>query len=112
MKAGEDVLVLTKEEIESVLTIEDAIEAVEDGFKAYNSGKAIVPFPVALEVPDHNGNIHIKPGYIKGYDTYTVKIASGFYDNPKLNLPTSHGMLILFDSRTGFPLCFEVTDAS
>ncbi len=108
MKEGNEVLVLTKEQIESVLTIEDAIEAVEDGFKAYNSGRAVVPFPVALEVPDHNGDIHIKPGYIKGYDTYTVKIASGFYDNPKLNLPTSHGMLILFDSRTGFPLCFEV----
>ncbi len=108
MKEGNEVLVLTKEQIESVLTIEDAIEAVEDGFKAYNSGRAIVPFPVALDVPDHNGDIHIKPGYIKGFDTYTIKIASGFYDNPKLNLPTSHGMLILFDSRTGFPLCFEV----
>lgn len=101
-------MVLTKEEIETVLTIEDTIEAVEDGFKAYNSGKAVVPFPVALQVPDHNGDIHIKPGYIKGYDTYTIKIASGFYDNPKLNLPTSHGMLLLFDSRTGFPVCFEV----
>ncbi|MBU1914607.1 MAG: ornithine cyclodeaminase family protein [Candidatus Thermoplasmatota archaeon] len=108
MNAGKDILVLTKEEIETVLTIEDAIEAVEDGFKAYNSGKAVVPFPVALQVPDHNGDIHIKPGYIKGYDTYTIKIASGFYDNPKLNLPTSHGMLLLFDSKTGFPLCFEI----
>ena len=108
MNAGTDVLVLTKEEIESVLTIEDAIEAVEAGFKAYNSGRATVPFPVALEIPDHNGDIHIKPGYIKGYETYTVKIASGFYDNPKLGLPASHGMLILFDSRTGSPLCFEV----
>jgi len=101
-------LVLTKEEIESVLTIEDAIDAVENGFKAYNSGRAVIPFPVALQVPDHNGDIHIKPGYIKGYDTYTVKIASGFYDNPKLGLATSHGMLLLFDSKTGFPLCFEV----
>jgi len=108
MKPGNRVLVLTKEEIESVLTIEDTIEVVEEGFKAFNSGRAIVPFPVALQVPDHNGDIHIKPGYIKGYDTYTVKIASGFYDNPKLNLPTSHGMLLLFDSKTGFPLCFEV----
>ena len=108
MRTGEDVLVLTKEEIESVLTIEDAIEAVEDGFKAYNSGRAIVPFPVALEVPDHNGDIHIKPGYIKGYGTYTIKIASGFYDNSKLDLPATHGMLLLFDSKTGFPLCFEV----
>ena len=101
-------MVLTKEEIESVLTIEDAIDAVENGFKAYNSGRAVIPFPVALQVPDHNGDIHIKPGYIKGYDTYTVKIASGFYDNPKLGLATSHGMLLLFDSKTGFPLCFEV----
>ena len=108
MKAGKDVLVLTKEEIESVLTIEDAIGAVENGFKAFNSGRAIVPFPIALEVPDHNGDIHIKPGYIKGYGTYTIKIASGFYDNPKLNLSATHGMLLLFDSKTGFPLCFEV----
>jgi ectoine utilization protein EutC len=108
MRADKGVLVLTKEEIETVLTMEDTIEAVEDGFKAYASGKAVVPFPVALQVPDHNGDIHIKPGYIKGYDTYTIKIASGFYDNPKLNLPTSHGMLLIFDSRTGFPLCFEV----
>jgi ornithine cyclodeaminase len=108
MEHGKSVLVLTKEEIESVITIEDAIEAVSDGFKAYNSDRTVIPFPVALQVPDHNGDIHIKPGYIKGYDTYTVKIASGFYDNPKLGLPTSHGMLILFDSKTGFPLCFEV----
>lgn len=108
MKKGSEVLMLTKEEIESVLTMEDAIDAVEDGFKAYNSGRAIIPFPVALQVPDHNGDIHIKPGYIKGYDTYTIKIASGFYDNPKLGIPTSHGMLLLFDSKTGFPLCIEV----
>ena len=103
-----DVLVLNKEEIETIITIDDAIEAVEDGFRAYNSGKAMIPFPVALQVPDHSGDVHIKPGYVKGYDTYTVKIASGFYDNPKSGLPVSHGMLILFDSRTGFPLCFEV----
>jgi len=108
VKAGKDVLVLTKQEIESVLTIEDAISAVQDGFKAYNSGKAVVPFPVALQIPDHGGDIHIKPGYIKGYDTYTVKIASGFCDNPELNLPATHGMLLLFDSKTGLPLCFEV----
>ena len=102
------VLVLTKEEIESLLTIEDSIEAVENGFKAYNAGKAVLPFPVALLIPDHSGDIHIKPGYLRGYPTYTIKIASGFYENHKLGLPSSHGMMLLFDSRTGLPLCFEV----
>ena len=108
MESPTDVLVVSKEQIESVITIDDAIDAVEVGFKALNSEKAVIPFPVALQVPDHRGDVHIKPGYIKGYDTYTVKIASGFYDNTKAGLPASHGMLLLFDSRTGYPLCFEV----
>lgn len=102
------VLVLTKEDIESLVTMEDAIAAVREGFKAYNSDRAVVPFPVALNVPDGNGDVHIKPGYVKGTQSYTVKIASGFYDNPKRGMPSSHGMLLLFDSRTGLPLCFEV----
>lgn len=105
MSDKDKVLVLTKDEIESVITMEDAISAVEDGFKAFNSGKTVTPFPVALQVPDHKGDIHIKPGYIKGYDTYCVKIASGFYEKPVASI---HGMLLLFDSRTGSPLCFEV----
>lgn len=104
----EEMLLLTKDQIESVLTMDDAIEVVAEGFKAYNSDRAIVPFPVALTVPDHSGDVHIKPGYIKGYPTYTVKIASGFYDNAKLNLPTSHGMMMLFDSESGWPACLEV----
>ena len=104
----EQILLLTKAQIETVLTMEDAIEVVADGFKAYNSGRAIVPFPVALQVPDHAGDVHIKPGYIKGYPTYTVKIASGFYDNPKVGLLPSHGMLLVFDSETGWPVCLEV----
>lgn len=108
MKGDSRVLVLKRNEIESVLTMEDSIEAVEDGFKAYSAGKAVLPFPVALLVPDHSGDVHIKPGYLKGYPTYTVKIASGFYDNNKLGLPSSDGMMILFNSANGRPLCFEI----
>jgi ectoine utilization protein EutC len=108
LQTTSDVLVLNKKEIESAITMDEAIEAVEQGFKAYNSGKAVIPFPVALQVPSHSGDVHIKPGYIEGYDTYTIKIASGFYENPKSGLPASHGMLLLFDSRTGYPVCIEV----
>ena len=70
------VLVLTKEDIESVVTIDDAIAAVEEGFKAFNSDKAIVPFPVALNVPDGHGDIHIKPGYMNSM-LAREKVATG-----------------------------------
>jgi len=99
-------LLLTKEEIESVITIEDSINAVAEGFKAFNSGKAVIPFPVALKIEENKGDVHIKPGYMKGSDLYCVKIASGFDDNPKLGLPSSHGMQLLFSSHTGQPKAF------
>lgn len=103
-----DVLLLTRDEIESVVTMQDMIRAVAEGFKAFNSGRAVIPFPVALQIPDHKGDIHIKPGWMKGTGSYVVKIASGFEDNPKLGMPSSHGMQLLFDSRTGTPLAFLV----
>lgn len=108
MEERSKVLVLTKEDIESLVTMEDAIAAVEEAFKAFNSDRAVVPFPIALNIPDGDGDVHIKPGYMKGSSSYTVKFASGFYGNPARGLPVSHGMLLLFDSKTGHPLCFEV----
>jgi len=99
----DQVLLLTKEQIESILTMEDTIKVVEEGFKAFNSGRAVIPFPLGLEIRENRGEVHIKPGYLKGSDKYCIKIASGFYDNPKIGLPSSGGMILLFDARTGAP---------
>ena len=30
-----------------------------------------------------------------------IKIASGFYDNPKLGLPSSDGVMLVFNQKTG-----------
>ena len=30
-----------------------------------------------------------------------IKIASGFYDNPSMGLPSSNGMMLAFSSKTG-----------
>ena len=98
-----EVLLLTKEQIQSVLTMEDTIKVVEEGFKAFNSGRAVIPFPLSLEIKENRGEVHIKPGYLKGSDKYCIKIASGFYENPKIGLPSSGGMILLFDAKTGAP---------
>jgi len=52
------------------------------------------------------GDVHIKYGYIRDDDYYVIKIASGFYDNVKLGLPTTKGMMLLFNQKTGEPVCF------
>jgi len=79
---------------------------MEQAFAAYSAGKAIVPPVVHLDVPENEGEVHIKSAYVLGTPSYTIKIASGFYRNKERGLPLSGGMMLVFDSQTGYPLAF------
>jgi ornithine cyclodeaminase len=87
------------EQIKQVLPTLDLIPAIEAGFTAYSAGKAVVP-PVGELLLDR-GEVHIKYGYLKGDDYYVIKIASGFYGNPQLGLPSSNGLMLIFSQQTG-----------
>lgn len=95
-----------EEEIRNLITYPEAIAAMEKAFAAYSAGKAKVPPVVHLDVPENEGEVHIKAAYVLGTPSYTVKIASGFYKNKERGLPLSGGMMIVFDSQTGYPLAF------
>jgi ornithine cyclodeaminase len=94
---------ITREQIESVLPTIDLLPAIEDGFAAYSEGRSVVP-PVGELLLDR-GEVHIKYGYIKGEDHYVIKIASGFYGNPALGLPSGNGAMLLYRQDTGEAAC-------
>lgn len=91
--------IATWSQIREVLPSLDLVPAIEAGFIAYSEGRAIVP-PVGELILD-KGETHIKYGYIKGDKYYVIKIASGFYGNPALGLPSGNGCMLLFKQRTG-----------
>jgi ornithine cyclodeaminase len=78
---------------------------IEEGFIAYSSGQAVVPTVGELLFENPPGETHIKYGYIKQQTYYVVKIASGFYENAKLGLKSSQGLMLLFSQQTGALLC-------
>lgn len=41
-------LLLTKKDIEKIVSVENAIEAVEEGYRAFNSGKVMQPDYIAM----------------------------------------------------------------
>jgi ornithine cyclodeaminase len=86
--------------LEAVRTI-DPLPLIEEGFVAYSQGRAVVPPVGELMFEAPPGEVHIKYGYIKGDDHFVIKIASGFYDNPKIGLPSGNGMMLLFSQKTG-----------
>jgi ornithine cyclodeaminase len=91
--------IATKAQIRDVLPSLDLLPAIEEGFAAYSEGRAVVP-PVGEMILDR-GEVHIKSGYIKGDDYYVIKIASGFYGNSALGLPSGNGCMLLFKQDTG-----------
>ena len=93
--------VIGLDKIRQVLPTFDQLAAMESAFTAYSSGQAVVP-PVGELVFEHPpGDVHIKYGYLKSDDYYVIKVASGFYDNPGLGLPSSNGLMLLFSRKTG-----------
>ena len=90
---------VTLSQIKEILPTLDLLPALEAGFVAYSADNAVVP-PVG-ELLLEKGEVHIKYGYIKEQEYYVIKIASGFFDNPQIGLPTSNGLMLLFSQQTG-----------
>ena len=93
--------IYTLEQIKNVVETMDFSTEIEQGFIAYSNGQVIVPPVGELIFEDPPGDTHIKYGYIKGDEYYVIKIASGFYQNVKINLPSSSGLMLVFSQKTG-----------
>jgi len=93
--------IIERAQIEEILAGLDLVPLIEEAFRGYSAGRAIVP-PVGELLMD-KGEVHIKYGAIRGDDYYIIKIASGFYGNAALGLPSSNGMMLVFRQDSGEP---------
>lgn len=94
-------LILDWHQIVSLLGDIDVVETIASGFAADARGEAVIPPVGEMKFADPPGDVHIKYGYLDSGSHYVVKIASGFYNNPKLGISSSQGLMLLFDQKTG-----------
>lgn len=80
------------------------LDAVKQSFVDHEGGRIVQSRPVHMCF--ENGDCHIKSGYVAGGDTFTVKIATGFYTNVRHGIPNANGLVLLCSQRTGQPLAF------
>lgn len=80
------------------------LHSIEEGFKLYSGGKAVIPPVGHMHFDAPPGNLHIKYGHIPGEEFYVIKIASHFPENPRQGLPAIEGMILLFSQKTGKPI--------
>nr|WP_298104846.1 ornithine cyclodeaminase family protein [uncultured Shinella sp.] len=82
----------------------DAIAEMRSAFQLYSAGKVVVPPVGELLFDEPPGEMHVKYGAIRADDCFVIKVATGFYRNPALGLPSSNGLVLVFSAKTGHPL--------
>lgn len=94
--------ILTETDLRKVIDLDmDALECVQDAFVALATKDVRMPPILRLDIDDHNGEVDVKTAYVPGLESFAIKISPGFFDNPKLGLPSVNGLMNLFSSKTG-----------
>jgi ornithine cyclodeaminase len=94
-------LVLTKNDIKSIFSMHEAIQASIRALCLYSSGKSTVPLRINIDVPKEQGQCLFMPAYIDDLNTAGVKIVSIFPNNIALNKPSVPAQMLLIDGLTG-----------
>ena len=95
-------LLLNERELRECVQLDAAIiKQIEQGFIALAQGRAVIPPILRLDVKDHNGEMDVKTAYVQGLPHFALKISCGFFDNPRRNLPSLSGMMVLLSAETG-----------
>lgn len=99
---GHDIRIVTEAELRDVVQLDlTTIDVVERAFAALASGQVVMPPILSMDLAEANGEVDVKTAYIPGFDGFAIKVSPGFFDNPKLGLPSLNGLMILFSARTG-----------
>jgi alanine dehydrogenase len=97
-------LLLNRDQVASLLSMAECIEAVERAFAELAEGTAVQPLRTAIPAP---GGISLyMPAFLRGQQALACKVVAVFRDNPsKHRLPTTTGTILLQDAETGRVCC-------
>ena len=96
-----DVRILKEAEIRRLVGPAQALAAVREAFVKLARGQATLPGVIGLDIPEHEGEVHVKGAHLHGSPFFSIKEAAGFYGNAQKGLPVGSGLVLVFDATTG-----------
>jgi alanine dehydrogenase len=98
-------LLLTEKEVKQLLSMQEAMEAVELAFAEKGLKRVQMPPKLYLFFKKYNGDLRTMPSYIEGLDVSAVKVVNVHPDNRmKYGLPTVMATIIVIDPKNGAPI--------
>jgi len=101
-----DILFLTDEDVRSLLTMREALDAVEEAFKERGLGRAQMPPKLYVFFRKYSGDLRVMPAYLERIGVAGVKVVNVHPKNPtEYGLPTVMATIVLIDPKSGAPIC-------
>ena len=94
-------LLLSRNDIQKVFTMKDAIEADKLAFQLVVEGKCDAPLRTNIQAPKYDGCLLFMPAYAESMDAASLKIINIFPHNIDHGLPSSPAQVLLIDGKTG-----------
>ena len=83
----------------------ELLASQKQAFIDFSKGHIQVPFPLQMSFQNAEkefiGDCHIKAGFKENDSIFLIKIATGFYQNKDLGLPSGEGAVLIFSKLTG-----------
>jgi alanine dehydrogenase len=100
------ILFLRDDEVKRLITMKEAIEAVEVAYREKGLGRVQMPPKSYLYFTKHDGDLRVMPSYIEAIEMAGVKVVNSHPMNPeRYGLPTVMAVLVLVNPPDGRPLC-------
>ena len=104
---SEMTLLITQEQVKSLLDMPTALKIVERVYRSHGEGKVVMPTKITLDLgegrpwPPYKGFMNAMPVYLGDADIAGIKWAGGFQDNYKIGLPYISAMILLINPKNG-----------
>ena len=94
-------LLLSDDEISRLLSMGEAMDAVEKAFGEFAKGSVKMPARSTIMLDKYNGSISFMPSYLQESSALATKIISIYPRNPEKGLPTTVAWIVVNDPETG-----------
>ncbi|MBS7638899.1 MAG: alanine dehydrogenase [Candidatus Bathyarchaeia archaeon] len=100
-----ETLLLSDDEIKSLISMGEVMEVVEAAFREKGLGRVQMPPKIYLFFSRYNGDLRAMPSYLEEMDIAAVKVVNVHPNNKeKYGLPTVMAVIVLIDPKSGFPM--------
>ena len=89
--------IIERRDLERLLTPLEIVEIMRQALAAQAKGQCDTPMPMHLNIPERDGEVHIKSSYRRGGKYFALKMASTFGNHHS-------GMMMLCSVETGAPV--------